>query len=125
MKVGELTLEALDTKKGVKLTMGKTSCDVTYKELWAALFVIGDADMQAEIMPVRKTEMMVFARKHTIQASRDIKSGELINVHCEVNIPEILVNSIAEENGAKVIRPSIPDEKGELSPYVPKEEPVL
>jgi hypothetical protein len=102
MKVGEAILAPLD-KRRVKLTLGKKSTEMDYKDLWGAVFVLGEGKYRDEMLPLRQKEMMVFSRKHVIKVSKDLKAGETVNVWCEVNIPKIVVESIAEKNGAKVI----------------------
>lgn len=104
MQIGELTIEPA---KDGKLTMsiGKTKAEVEYKELWGAVWYLGNHEFRDEILPIQKKEMMVFARVHTMEATKDIKKGERIQVHCEINIPQTVVEAIAEKEGAKVIAP--------------------
>ena len=102
MKVGEATLIPL-AKDEVKITLGGKSTTIPYKELWGAVFVLGNDEYRDNMLPVQKKEMMIFSRKHIIEAKKDIKKGEKVSVWCEVNIPQIVVESIALKNGAKVI----------------------
>lgn len=102
MTTGEVTIEPLPNKK-LKISIGKKSAEVVYGELWGIIFMLGTNEFRDELMPVQKKEMMVFSRKHQIKATKDIKEGETLNVWCEINIPQIIVESIAKQNGAKVI----------------------
>lgn len=105
MQIGDVTLEPAKEGK-LKITVGKVSSEVSYKELWGAVWYLGDVEFRDEMLPVQKKEMMQFARVHTIEATHDIKKGERLQVHCEVNIPQTIVNAIAKKEGAKVIMPT-------------------
>lgn len=103
MQIGDMTFTPMDGNK-VVVNIGKTANTIVdYKDLWGAIFVLSDKERQDAMMPARKEERMVFSRKHTIEATKDIKKGEIVNVWCEVSIPKTIVEAIAEENGAKVI----------------------
>ena len=103
MKLGELEVTPLPGGK-LQLTLGKKTIEIDYKELWGVTFMLAkDKESQDQLLPVQKKEMMVFSRKHQIMLSKDMKKGETVNVWCEVNIPQTVVEAIAEENGAKVI----------------------
>lgn len=102
LQIGEMVVTPMANKK-IKLSIGKKETIVEYSDLWGAIFILGDKERQEAMMPVRKEERMIFSRKHTIEASKDIKKGEQVVVWCEVSIPKTIVEAIAEENGAKVI----------------------
>lgn len=102
MKIGDMVVTPMKDKN-VKLSIGNKSTIVEYKDLWGAIFVLSDKERQDAMMPVQKTERMVFSRKHVVQLTKDMKAGEMVNVWCEVSIPQTIVDAIAEENGAKVI----------------------
>lgn len=102
MQIGDMTFSPT-TKGMVKVSIGSKSTIVDYKELWGVIFMFSDKERQDAMMPVRKEERMVFSRKHTVQLKNDMKAGEMLNVWCEVSIPQTIVDAIAEENGAKVI----------------------
>jgi hypothetical protein len=102
MQIGDMVLKPIGGNK-VVVTIANAKTIVDYKDLWGAIFVLSDKERQDAMMPVRKEERMIFSRKHVIEASKDIKKGEKINVWCEVSIPKTIVEAIAEENGAKVI----------------------
>lgn len=108
--IGGLTIESRGGKKPLRMTIDGRSTDVEYKELWGVVYVLGDRKHKTEMIPVQKKEMMQFVRKYTIEAKNDIKQGELITFWAEINVPETVVAAIAEENGAKVVRPGVPEE---------------
>lgn len=107
--IGGLTIESKGPKKPLTLTIDGKKTEVEYKELWGVVYLLGDKKHKVEMIPVQKKEMMVFSRKYEIEAKHDIKQGERVVFWGEINIPETIVQSIAEENGAKVIRPGIPE----------------
>lgn len=102
--LGTLMIESHGKGKPVTLTIGKEKADVEYKELWGVVYLLGSQKHKSEMIPVQKKEMMQFVRKYRIQAKKDIKEGEEIVFWAEINVSETVVNSIAKENGAKVIR---------------------
>ena len=104
LKIGDITVTPLVGGK-IKLSLGDKSTTVAYKDLWGPTFLLGkdDKELQDQLVPEQKKEMMVFSRKHQIMLQKDMKKGETVNVWCEVNIPQTIVAAIAEENGAKVI----------------------
>lgn len=102
MQIGDAVFTPLASGK-IRMSMGGLKTLVDYKELWGVVFMLGEGKYRDDMLPVRKTEMMVFSRKHVVLAERDIKQGETLNVWCEVNVPKTVVEAIAEENGAKVI----------------------
>lgn len=91
------------TSKKIQLDIGGQKTDVEYKDLWGVVFLLGDEEHQDQMMPTQKKEMMVFSRKHQIMLQKDMKQGETVSVWCEVNVPLIVVESIVEENGAKIL----------------------
>lgn len=102
MQVGDLTITPLSDKR-VELSIGTKKTEVDFKDLWGVVFLLSNKDQKDSIVPVQKTERMVFSRKHVVQLKKDMKAGETMNVWCEVSIPQTIVEAIALENGAKVI----------------------
>ncbi len=92
----------------ITITVGGKSARVHYKKLWGMFFVLGDENYRAQMIPVQKEERMIFSRKHRIVAKRDMNAGEELVAWCEVDVRKTVVEAIAEENGAKVIRESPP-----------------
>lgn len=101
--VGEMTLTPEKRSKFLTLEIGGKKTRVHYKELWGAVFMLGNGDYRTQMIPAKKEERMIFSRKHEILAKRDIKAGEKIAVWCEVDVAKTVVESLAEKEGAKVL----------------------
>lgn len=108
---GQLTIVPEGRSRFVTITIGnkenKKSIRVHYKELWSAVWVLGDKEFKDQLIPVQKTQCMLFSRQHKVRATRDIKQGDEINFWCEVSVEKTVVEAIAEKNGAKVIEKSV------------------
>lgn len=102
LQLGTMSIKPLHGDK-LLLTLGGKTTETTVKDLFGVTFLLADAEQQDALIPVQKTQMMVFSRKHSIMLSKDMKKGEVVNTWCEINIPQTIVEAIAEENGAKVI----------------------
>lgn len=59
-------------------------------ELYALIFMIVDKEQQAEMMPVRKTEVRIYERQHRIKLKKDMKKGEIVVANCRLEIPLIV-----------------------------------
>jgi len=78
-------------KDCIKFTIGNKTAIIPRAELFQLLFTVSNPIQQAEMMPVKTELVRPFARKHIVKLTKDLKKGDTVNVHCEVNIPEILV----------------------------------
>lgn len=103
LQVGDMTIEPEARSRYLTITLGGKSTRIHYKELWGAMFVLGDGKYREAMIPDRKDERMVFSRKLTVRAAKDIKQGETIVVWTEIDVAKTIVESIAEKEGAKVI----------------------
>lgn len=108
LTVGDLTLIPEPRSRYLTLEMGGKKCRIHYKELWGAMFVLGDGKYRAEMVPHKKQERMVFSRKLQIQAKKDIKAGETITVWVEFDVAKDVAQSIVEKNGGKVLEETSP-----------------
>lgn len=63
-------------------------------ELYTFTFLIADEAVQAELMPVRKTEMEEFRREHIVRLKNDMRAGEVLTITCKVSVPERVVEGI-------------------------------
>ncbi len=104
LQVGNLTLKPKGDN--IQLILGDQKTTVPFKELWSAVFVLSNGEYKAQMIPAAKEDRMVFSRKLRIRAAKDIKAGEEIVVWTEFDVKQAIVESIAEENGAKVIQPA-------------------
>jgi len=103
MQVGELTITPEPRSRFITIELGGKKTRMHYKELWGAMFVLGDKKYREAMLPVRKEERMVFSRKLEVEAKKDIKAGERIIVWTEIDVSKAVVAAIAEKEGAKVI----------------------
>ena len=103
MQVGELTITPEARSRFITLELGGKKTRVHYKELWGAMFVLGDGKYREAMLPVQKEERMVFSRKLEVEAKKDIKAGERIVIWTEMDVAKSVVAAIAEKEGAKVI----------------------
>lgn len=103
MQIGDLTITPEARSRYITLEMGGKKSRIHYKELWGAMFVLGDGKYREAMMPVKKEERMVFSRKLEIAATKDIKAGEKVVIWAEFDVAKSVVAAIAEKNGAKVI----------------------
>lgn len=67
---------------------------VKLAELWAITFALCDSERQEKLMPVRKTEMMVYERIHKVRVKRDLKKGDELKFRCHVDVPLTVVESL-------------------------------
>lgn len=84
----------------VVLRVGEKSEKIKKVDLWAACFAIADEKTQEELMPVRKTQMMVFEKIHHVELKKDMKKGQILKVRCHVDVPLSI-----EENLKGLLKP--------------------
>ena len=92
-------------KDCIKFTIGDTQVIIPKAELFQLLFTVSNPEQQAEMMIVDEKLVRPHARKHIVKLTKDMKAGETLNVHCEVNIPEILRQAFKQElikNGEEI-----------------------
>ncbi len=99
--LGSVTFKYAPKSKEFKVTVGDEVRYIRFQDLWMMIYMVSDQKNKDDLIPVLKNEIMVFARKHTIKATKDIKAGEIINCHCEVNVPKIVVESLLKEHGVE------------------------
>lgn len=87
-KTKYLTIEIGDQKRRLKKT-----------DLWMLVFMMSKDKQQDDLIPVWEKDMVQFTRFHTIKATKDIKEGEIIKFHCDVNVPKIVVDSLLVKEG--------------------------
>lgn len=114
LQIGDITITPEPRSRYLTLTIGGSSARVHYKELWSALFVLGDGRYREAMLPVRKRERVVFSRKLQIQAKKDLKAGEIITVWAEFNVDKDVVESIMKREGVETIEQAQPLSTGAL-----------
>lgn len=81
------------------ITIGKEKRSIKKTDLWMLVFMNSKGKAQDDLIPVWEKEMLQFTRQHQIRATRDIKAGEMIKYHCDVNVPKIVVESLLRKEG--------------------------
>jgi len=84
----------------------KISAIIPIKELYSLIFTLVGPEEQAELMPVRRTQMTTFRRKHIIIAKKNIKIGEKISFTSEINVPTVIEEGLASILGKKPVSKS-------------------
>lgn len=85
----------IDPKKPyVTFKVDGKSYQVKRIDLYTLTYLIADANVQDQLLPVRKEEMMEFRREHTVQLKRNMGKGELLNITCKVHVPTRVVEGI-------------------------------
>ena len=92
-----------DYQKGEFLTVsiGDKTKKIKKTDLWMLVFMMSKGKTQDDLIPVWEKEMMQFTRQHQIKVTRDVKAGEYMKFHCDVNVPKIVVASILKDEGAE------------------------
>ena len=85
--------------KYVNITIGKEKRRLKKTDLWMLVFMMSKGKQQDDLIPVWEKEMVQFTRQHQIKATKDIKAGEMIKFHCDVNVPKIVVESLLAKEG--------------------------
>lgn len=94
---GALKISYRQHSKKIKVEIAGKQVEMTKLELWQFVFSICDDDLREELLPVRKTEMMEYERLHSVELSKDMKQGEILQVKCRTNIPKMVVDAIMLE----------------------------
>ena len=76
-----------------------TESYIKKEDLLFFLFSIGSPDEQVKMTPTQVTRVRKFKRMYGIEAKRDIKKGEKINVEIEIPLPDIVDEIIGEVKG--------------------------
>lgn len=85
--------------KYLTITIGKEKRRLKKTDLWMLVFMMSKGKQQDDLIPVWEKDMVQFTRQHKIKATKDIKAGEMVQFHCDVNVPKIVVESLLLENG--------------------------
>jgi hypothetical protein len=64
-------------------------------DLWSACFIMADEKTQADLIPVRETEMVTYRRIHNVKLKKGLREGEILRVACEINVPEVIHENLA------------------------------
>ena len=101
--LGEAVFKYDPKTKWIHLTLGKEKTRIKQNDLWMMTFMISKEKQQDDLIPDKDQDMMQFVRQHQIRAKKDIKEGEMITVNCNVNVPQVVVDSLLKEKGVEDI----------------------
>ena len=90
-----LFLDVKPESEYLQVRIGQEKKLIKKVDLWAAVFAIADPDTQEKLTPVRQTQMVTYARVHTIQIKKDMHKGELLRCKCRINVPQVIEEGLA------------------------------
>lgn len=109
IQLGDGVLIDCDPKsEWVNVRVGESKGILVKKvDLWAACFAMADAKTQEQLMPVRQTEMSTFVRIHKVRLKKSLNAGEIMQVKCEISVPQVveegLAGSLMKKRGKVII----------------------
>jgi hypothetical protein len=77
-----------------QMTVGKEKRIFKKVDLWAMIFTISDPDQQEKMMPVRQREVDTYKRIHKVKVTKHLKPGDIIRVHCEMNVEKTVTEGL-------------------------------
>jgi hypothetical protein len=96
-------------KPYVTIRIEKDQRRIKKTDLWMLVFMMSKGKQQDDLIPVWEKDMIQFTRQHKVRATKDIKAGEMVEFHCDVNVPKIVVDSLLKKEGIEdpntVIKP--------------------
>ena len=84
-----------DASKVVRVTIGDNTAVLKIDDLYGLVFMLADPEQQMNLMPVRHTEVRKYIKKHNVMVKKPMKKGDIISVHCEVDVPLQVVEGLA------------------------------
>lgn len=93
----------IDPKKATVVIKGwgyKTQ--MRKSDLWQLAFLISKHKDQDELIPIEKRPMMKFTRIFKVQAKKDMKAGEVLEFHTEIDVPLMVVEQLLNDHGKTV-----------------------
>ena len=97
--IGGVKFNYEKTTPYIWVSIGSEKKRIKKNDLWMLVFMMSKGKTQDQLIPVWEKEMVQFTRQHYIKATRDIKEGETIQFHCDVNVPKIVVDSLLAKEG--------------------------
>jgi hypothetical protein len=91
-------------KEYFRVKIGNEETSVKRTDLWMMVFMTNGGKRQDDLLEVKQNEMMQFVRQHQVKATKDIKEGELITVNCNVNVPQVVVDSLLKDKKELLIK---------------------
>lgn len=107
---GDISFTIDPLKPRVVVKMGSLKTTMKKSDLWQMAFLITkDKEKQADLIPVTKRPMMKITRLFKIKATKDLKAGDIIEFHTDIDVPLAVVDSVLKEHG-KTLEDIIPKE---------------
>ena len=94
----------------IKMTVGKEKRTFKFIDLWSMTFAIAGPEQQADMMPVRQTEVVTYRRVHNVKLKKAMPAGAIVKVSCEMNVEKTVHEGLKNmiDKTKSVNRGSIP-----------------
>lgn len=92
-----------DFKNCVKVSVGKEEIIVDMKDLYEFVFWAANEEQQANLVPMSQTKVRTIEKLHRVEAKKDIKKGEFLNVRCVTNVPVEIWDGLAGMMGKRSV----------------------
>ena len=93
---GEILIDCDPKSEFVNVRIGDHKGVLVKKvDLWAMVFTIADAKTQEKLIPIRQTEMVTYRRIHHVKLKKDMRAGQMVNVNCQINVPQVVNEGLA------------------------------
>lgn len=76
-----------ELKEYVKITIGSEEATIAIKDLYSFVFLVGDEEQQANLLPERRTTIRKYVRQHRVKAKQTIHPGKEMVFNCEIDVP--------------------------------------
>jgi hypothetical protein len=89
-----------------RMTVGKEQRRFKRVDLWSMVFAIANAEQQADMIPVKRSEVVTYRRKHNVKLKKDMRKGDVVHVSCEINVEKSVVEGLKgmiEQQASKVV----------------------
>ncbi len=78
----------------LEIKMGKEHRWFKRVDLWALVFAISDPERQADMIPVKRSEVVTYKRIHNIKLKKGMPAGSIVKCHCEINVEQTIVEGL-------------------------------
>lgn len=77
-----------------QMKVGKEKRIFKKVDLWAMVFTITDSAQQEQMIPVKRQEVDTYRRIHNVKVKKHLKPGDVIRVHCEMNVEKTVTEGL-------------------------------
>ena len=91
---GTLEFNVDPTRSIIKIGNGKDAKRFNKVDLWALVYAISGPEEQDKMMPTKQTEVLTYKRIHNVKLKKPMKAGEIMKVHCEMNVEKTVVEGL-------------------------------